>query len=86
VQSVDWSLTTECTPPDQETSERRPYAPQGVTGGKLKLRSSEYDVKCVMNSSGSRCSPGVVLFKHSSKLVGAIKISFQEIRLDCLII
>jgi hypothetical protein len=32
---VDWSLTTECTPPDQETSERRPYAPQGATGGKL---------------------------------------------------
>jgi hypothetical protein len=29
---VDWSLTTECTPPDQETSERRPYAPQGATG------------------------------------------------------
>jgi hypothetical protein len=32
VQSVDWSLTTECTLPDQETSERRPYAPQGATG------------------------------------------------------
>jgi hypothetical protein len=42
VQSVDWSLTTECTPPDQETSERRPYASQGATGGKLtKLRFSE---------------------------------------------
>jgi hypothetical protein len=24
VQSVDWSPTTECTLPDQETSERRP--------------------------------------------------------------
>jgi hypothetical protein len=35
VQTVGWSLTTECTPPDQETSERRPYAPQGATGGKL---------------------------------------------------
>jgi hypothetical protein len=34
VQSVDWSLTTECTLPDQETSERRPYATQGATGSK----------------------------------------------------
>jgi hypothetical protein len=34
VQSVDWSPTTECTLPDQEISERRPYAPQGATGSK----------------------------------------------------
>jgi hypothetical protein len=36
VQSVDWLPTRECTLPDQETSERRPYAPQGATGRKLK--------------------------------------------------
>jgi hypothetical protein len=33
VQAVDWSLTTECIPADQETSERSPYALQGATGG-----------------------------------------------------
>jgi hypothetical protein len=40
VQSVDWSLTKECTLPDQETSERRPYAPQGATGSKLTKLSA----------------------------------------------
>jgi hypothetical protein len=43
LQSVDWSLTTECPPPDQETSERRPYAPQGATGG--KLTNGVYNIK-----------------------------------------
>jgi hypothetical protein len=37
VQSVDLSRTTERTPPDQETSERRPYASQGATGGNKKI-------------------------------------------------
>jgi hypothetical protein len=43
VQSVVWSLTTEFTPPDQETSERRPYDPQGVTGGnKIIINNSPH--------------------------------------------
>jgi hypothetical protein len=42
VQSVDWSPTTECTLPDQETSERRPYAPQGVTVTKLLLGATSF--------------------------------------------
>jgi hypothetical protein len=40
VQSVDWSPTTECTLPDQETSERRPYAPQGATGS-IDIKNSK---------------------------------------------
>jgi hypothetical protein len=44
VQATDWLLTTECTPPDQETSERRPYAPQGATGGKQKKKILIYMV------------------------------------------
>jgi hypothetical protein len=50
---VDWSLTTECTTPDQETSEKRPYAPQGATGRKLKLTLVSQSIVCIYHPTAA---------------------------------
>jgi hypothetical protein len=77
VQSVDWSPTTKCALPDQETSEKRPYAPQGATGSKLKTKLRTMPTKG-NTSSNRKLIPG----KRAHLYLSQVSISVLQCRTE----